>query len=107
MPESDAYATAGYEPPQGETETKLAAIWAEVLRLDRVGRQDNFFSLGGHSLMAVRMVNRIRNTLHIDLSLSEFLSKLTFAALADHLTIRSLQQFDPVALSAIAREFVQ
>src|SRR5262249_23012087 len=62
-PESDAYATAGYEPPQGETETKLAAIWTEVLGLERVGRQDNFFSLGGHSLLAVRMVTRLRQRL--------------------------------------------
>ena len=59
-PEADAYATRGYEPPQGEIETMLAAIWAEVLKLDRVGRHDNFFELGGHSLLAVRVVTRLR-----------------------------------------------
>ena len=53
-PEADAYATRNYEPPQGEIETKLAAIWAEVLKLDKVGRHDNFFALGGHSLLAVQ-----------------------------------------------------
>lgn len=59
-PESDAFATRGYEPPQGEMESKLAEIWAEVLKLDRVGRHDNFFELGGHSLLAVQLMLRLQ-----------------------------------------------
>jgi amino acid adenylation domain-containing protein len=55
-PEIEAYSTRGYEPPEGETDTKLAAIWSNVLKVDRVGRHDNFFDLGGHSLMAARAV---------------------------------------------------
>jgi amino acid adenylation domain-containing protein len=58
-PKTDAYATGGYEPPQGEIETKLAAIWAEVLKLDRVGRYDNFFEMGGDSLRAYRLFVKI------------------------------------------------
>jgi aryl carrier-like protein len=59
-PGGDAYATRGYEEPQGETETKLAQIWAEALKLERVGRRDNFFELGGHSLLVVTMIERLR-----------------------------------------------
>ena len=51
-----------YEAPQGETERKLAEIWAEVLKLERVGRHDNFFDLGGHSLLAVRVTARMRRS---------------------------------------------
>ena len=49
-----------YEAPQGEIETALAAIWGDVLKLDRVGRHDNFFELGGHSLLAVILIERLR-----------------------------------------------
>ncbi|HEY4939817.1 MAG TPA: alpha/beta fold hydrolase, partial [Rhizomicrobium sp.] len=56
-PEGDAFARASYEPPQGEVEETLAAIWAELLSLEKISRHDNFFELGGHSLLAVRMIN--------------------------------------------------
>jgi thioesterase domain-containing protein len=56
MPEGGAYAVHGYQPPQGETEAKLAKIWAQVLHLQQVGRHDNFFELGGHSLLVVSAV---------------------------------------------------
>src|SRR5690242_6843278 len=60
LPEGDAYAHRGYEEPQGEIESKLAAIWAEVLKLDRVGRHDSFFELGGHSLLVITLIEHMR-----------------------------------------------
>jgi amino acid adenylation domain-containing protein len=59
-PEADAYAVRGYEAPRGEIEIALAAIWSDVLKLERVGRHDNFFELGGHSLLAVILIERMR-----------------------------------------------
>jgi aryl carrier-like protein len=59
-PDAAAYATGGYEPPDGPIETALALIWAQVLDIDRVGRHDNFFRLGGHSLVAMTLVERMR-----------------------------------------------
>jgi amino acid adenylation domain-containing protein len=54
---------ASYVAPRTEQEKKLAAIWAEVLQLDRVSIHDNFFDLGGHSLLVVKLVARVENAL--------------------------------------------
>ncbi|MEW2378725.1 amino acid adenylation domain-containing protein [Micromonospora sp. NPDC047812] len=59
-PDGSAFATRHYTEPVGPAETALAAIWAEVLGVERVGRHDNFFALGGHSLLALRVLERMR-----------------------------------------------
>ncbi|MGH7617644.1 MAG: amino acid adenylation domain-containing protein, partial [Gemmatimonadaceae bacterium] len=55
-----AYGTPTYEAPVGATETMIAAVWAVLLGVERVGRQDDFFALGGHSLIALALVERMR-----------------------------------------------
>ncbi|HLJ89057.1 MAG TPA: phosphopantetheine-binding protein, partial [Candidatus Angelobacter sp.] len=58
-PEGEAYAQQVYEAPEGEIERILAGIWAELLKVERVGRHDNFFALGGHSLLAIHLKERL------------------------------------------------
>lgn len=58
-PSSEAYVTQEYEPPEGHAEHVLAALWAELLHLERVGRKDNFLELGGHSLLMIQMLDRL------------------------------------------------
>ncbi len=58
-PEGDAVLRGEYVAPRTPAEEMLAAIWAEVLKLDRIGSNDNFFELGGHSLLAIKMIVRI------------------------------------------------
>ncbi len=55
-----------YVAPVGETEQQVAAIWADVLKVEQVGRDDNFFNLGGHSLLATQVMARVRSELQID-----------------------------------------
>ncbi len=60
LPEPEMASAQEYEAPQSELEETLAGIWAEVLGVERVGRQDGFFELGGHSLLALGLLERVR-----------------------------------------------
>ena len=60
-----------FEPPLGDAETALAAIWAELLGVQRVGRSDHFFELGGHSLLSVQLAARAEAVLQRPLSLQD------------------------------------
>ncbi|HEV3049677.1 MAG TPA: amino acid adenylation domain-containing protein, partial [Longimicrobium sp.] len=64
VPDGASYARRAPEPPRTMTEQVLASIWAELLGVQRVSRRDHFFDMGGHSLLAVRMVARIREALN-------------------------------------------
>ncbi|WP_248731879.1 non-ribosomal peptide synthetase [Pseudomonas sp. MWU13-2517] len=80
-PGVDAVLSRAYEPPQGEVETVMAGIWADVLKLERVGRHDHFFELGGHSLLAVSLVARLRKT-GLEVDARTLFSQPTLAQLA-------------------------
>ncbi|WP_354359844.1 amino acid adenylation domain-containing protein, partial [Variovorax boronicumulans] len=81
-PGDAAYGTRAFEPPQGEIEEELAAIWQDLLGLERIGRADNFFELGGHSLLAVQLVSRVRARLGLEVALTDVFSHSTLDAFA-------------------------
>jgi amino acid adenylation domain-containing protein len=68
--------------PHTPTQRALAAIWKEVLSLDRAGLHDDFFTLGGHSLRALQVTSRIRQRFQVEVSLRSFFSHPTLAGLA-------------------------
>ncbi|CAL9376622.1 SDR family NAD(P)-dependent oxidoreductase [Streptomyces sp. enrichment culture] len=74
-------ARAAYSPPEGELEREIAAVWADVLGVDRVGRDDTFFVLGGDSLRVMRMIGRLNE---------RFAASLPVSAVYDHPTVRVL-----------------
>jgi FkbH-like protein len=79
-----------------ETELKLAQIWAELLEKRAVRRTDNFFDLGGHSLVAVLLLMRIRETFGVELSIDDVYSgSLTLADLASRIEAAQLGDIDP------------
>ena len=68
--------------PRTETEAALAVIWVDLLKVDRIGVNDDFFDLGGHSLMAIKIVSRIRDAFQVNLSLRNLFDSPTVAGLA-------------------------
>jgi amino acid adenylation domain-containing protein len=85
---SSATESSHAAPPQGSTETRLAALWSEVLKQDAVGRHDNFFALGGHSLTAIRLLGKIAKQFGVRLPLRTLFENPTVAQLAQVLTPR-------------------
>ena len=68
--------------PQTETEKALALIWAELLKIDSPGINDDFFDVGGHSLLAIKAVSRIRDVFGIDINFQTLFENPTIAGLA-------------------------
>jgi len=70
LPQVRAEDLGEYVPPRNNLEATLTEIWAQVLQIDRVGIKDNFFEIGGHSLLAMQVVVRVRSLLSIELPMS-------------------------------------
>ena len=81
VPDQTALLNREYEAPVGEVETVIAGLWAELLKVERVGRHDHFFELGGHSLMAVNLVARMRRA-GLSADIRVLFGQPTLAALA-------------------------
>ncbi|MDQ9497863.1 amino acid adenylation domain-containing protein [Serratia marcescens] len=101
VPQVDAYVREAYAPPQGEAENLLAAIWRELLGVERVGRYDHFFELGGHSLMAVRLANRVQQA-GWQLPLQALFASPVLHVLAQALEVAPAQE--PLPILPVARD---
>jgi acyl carrier protein len=78
-------AIAKYTAPANEVEVKIAAVWQEVLNLERVGAHDNFFDLGANSLLVMQANGKLRQALGKEISLVEMFRFTTVSTLAEHL----------------------
>ena len=83
-PDAEAVTRKAYVAPRTPQEATVAGIWAEILKLDRVGVHDNFFELGGHSLLAMQMMARLREALGVELPLRSLFEAPSVAELARH-----------------------
>ena len=83
---------AEFVAPRDEVEQALAEVWADVLHVERVGVNDNFFLLGGSSIGAVQMLNRVRAAFQAEVRLDEFFRRSTIAEMA-----AALRQAPPAA----------
>lgn len=84
-PSADAFAPLACTPPQTPMEHVIAGIWQEILQVARVGREDNFFDLGGHSLSAMQAISRLRTALGVEVAVKVLFDHPTLAELSAHL----------------------
>jgi amino acid adenylation domain-containing protein/thioester reductase-like protein len=81
--DGDRFALAAeYISPRTATEKRLAPLWAEILRVERVGSRDSFFDLGGHSLLATQVISRVRTEFGVELPLRKLFEASTLASFA-------------------------
>ncbi len=77
--EMDIHSADNYISPRNPTEKTLCEIWSDLLELDRVGIADNFFDIGGHSLLAIRLVARVEKAFGVCLPIASLFESPTIA----------------------------
>jgi len=80
---------ASYVSPRNGVERTISAVWQDVLKLEQVGIHDNFFDLGGNSLLVVQVQNGLRNRLNREIPLLDFFQRPTVSGLAEKLAEKS------------------
>ena len=93
-----------YVAPKTPLEETVATIWAEVLRVDRVGVKDSFFALGGHSLLAMQVTSRIREALELEIPLRALFEHRTLESYALAILQNQIEEGDDADLSELLRE---
>jgi amino acid adenylation domain-containing protein len=95
-PEADSLAAEAYEPPRNEMEKMLARVWSEILGVERIGRNDNFFALGGHSLSAARIVARLQQTFGMEVKVRDLFACPSLSSLAQLQLTPTTRKNNPV-----------
>ena len=101
-PDRAAVVSRDYAAAEGVVEEAMAAIWQELLKLERVGRHDHFFELGGTSLLATQFVSRLRDAVGVTLPLINIFQTPVLAALAEAAVQTELDRFQSAALDLAA-----
>ena len=90
--------------PRTVTEQQLAAIWRAVLQVDPIGIHENFFAVGGDSLLATQVLARLRQTFQVEIPLSDLFKQPTIAQLATLVEAQELAMAETATLEAILAE---
>jgi len=77
---------ANYEPPKTEAEQAIAQLWQKLLQIEKVGVNDNFFEIGGHSLLLVQVHAKLRDMFPVNIAVTHLFEYPTISSLAQYLT---------------------
>jgi acyl carrier protein len=103
-PDRERRGRGDFVAPRTPTEEAVAEMWKELLGLDRVSVEDRFFELGGYSLLATRLLSRVRQTFGVDLQLREVFRLPTVAGLAARIDEAAAVPLDEGDLAALLEE---
>jgi acyl-coenzyme A synthetase/AMP-(fatty) acid ligase/acyl carrier protein len=98
LPLPERLENEGYVAPRTPLEEEVAAIWAQVLGVERVGIHDSFWDLGGHSLLATQMLSRLLRVFGVEISLRTFFEQPTVAGLLLVVAEELLREESPAAM---------
>jgi amino acid adenylation domain-containing protein len=90
--------------PRTQVEEELAQIWREFLRIEQIGIYDNFFQLGGHSLLFTQLISRIGEVFQVEVPLASFFENPTIAQMVTVIVAKQAQREDPKELAKILSE---
>ncbi|MDZ4819485.1 MAG: phosphopantetheine-binding protein, partial [Planctomycetota bacterium] len=94
-----------FVPPRSPLEIRLAHMWSELLGFERIGVHDNFFDLGGHSLLGMQVLSRIRKDLAVELPVRLFFTtKLTIAGLCREILMAQVDAASVDELDAVLKK---
>ena len=91
-PGGEAYARGEYEAPQGEVEEEIARIWSELLKVERIGRHDNFFDLGGNSLLIIQVQSKLKGKIKKDIKVVDLFAYPTIKLLSNFINPKKNQE---------------
>lgn len=93
-----------YVAPENEIEEQLAGIWQDLFGIERIGTKDNFFALGGHSLMAVRLTFRVREHFQVEFPLQDLFKAPTISETAELIMLKYAGELDPNELAHLLND---
>ncbi|MFJ2031591.1 amino acid adenylation domain-containing protein [Streptosporangium sp. NPDC087985] len=103
LPASTPTRKRGYVAPRTAAEELVAEVFAELLKVEKIGADDDFFELGGNSLLAIRAIARIRGQIEVDIPVRELFSYTTVADLAAEIERRLTEDLDQLSDEDVER----
>lgn len=101
-PDDSAVAAREYEAPHNDIETVLASIWQRLLGVERIGRHDHFFDMGGHSLKIMQLVSAVQEHFFVDISIADLFQTPILAHQADMIIAKQADAIDDQDENAMA-----
>ena len=96
-----------YRPPRNQTELTLTKIWQKVLRQDKIGILDNFFDLGGHSILALRIISEIRKQIGLDITVRDLFGAPTISEIGELISTKEEKsKLPPITIIANKPAFI-